>query len=183
MKVPLGGGPAVTLATDASRPFAIAVDARRAYWLSGFRVNVTYNAMKVPLDGGTASSLSLGGPSPSPMAMKINYPSAMAVNGSGAYLAGYFEDYIGTTAWKTRRGTVVRLGSCDAGACDCPAKDVVCSGACVDVDTDPMNCGTCGYRCKEGCVGGVCQCASSEIGCGGNCCAAGTTCQGNDFCQ
>ena len=42
--------------------------------------------------------------------------------------------------------------TCDAPKTKCP------SGACLDLQTDPRNCGTCAYDCKGGtCAAGVCQ--------------------------
>jgi hypothetical protein len=64
--------------------------------------------------------------------------------------------------------------SCVAGKCVCPpgrarsaASDTLCcpegqtecAGACVDLSTDPNNCGQCGVQCPQGdtCVNGSCQ--------------------------
>jgi len=34
----------------------------------------------------------------------------------------------------------------------------MCSGACVQTASDPLNCGSCGHSCQGGtCSGGVCQ--------------------------
>jgi hypothetical protein len=52
-----------------------------------------------------------------------------------------------------------------------------CSNGCVDLRTDPANCGTCGRRCQSGvCNGGRCLrpapvCQGSLIDCGGGVCA------------
>lgn len=44
----------------------------------------------------------------------------------------------------------------------CPAGTMHCSGECVDAQTDPENCGTCGNVCdpvkSDGCVAGNCSC-------------------------
>jgi hypothetical protein len=47
----------------------------------------------------------------------------------------------------------------------------ICSGQCVDVSTDPNNCGTCGKTCEPGavCSGGTCACPVGEMSCGGAC--------------
>ena len=45
----------------------------------------------------------------------------------------------------------------------------LCSGACVDLDTDPRHCGDCGNACdpKQSCEGGKCVCAGTD--CDGTC--------------
>lgn len=43
------------------------------------------------------------------------------------------------------------LGCCASDSPTC------CSGACVNLDTDINNCGTCGQHCPNDCVNGVCQ--------------------------
>lgn len=50
--------------------------------------------------------------------------------------------------------------ACVEGACACPEKGHVdCDGACVDVASDPANCGACGAACPEGetCMKGACS--------------------------
>ncbi len=45
---------------------------------------------------------------------------------------------------------------CTAGTCSC-GPGSMCGGACVDLDSDPSNCGSCGHACSgASCVGGVC---------------------------
>jgi hypothetical protein len=79
--------------------------------------------------------------------------------------------------------------SCTAGKCACPAGegpidgvccptgDSVCSGECVDEQTDTRNCGMCGNGCASGtCVGGACTCPTGESVCGGACCDIGQAC-------
>src|SRR4051812_23621058 len=41
----------------------------------------------------------------------------------------------------------------------CATGETSCSGACVNVATDPMNCGACGMICPSGvmCIAGVCS--------------------------
>lgn len=78
----------------------------------------------------------------------------------------------------------------------CAAPRIRCGAACVDLNTDTANCGTCGAACPPGasCTGGVCRtpCASPRILCGtacvdlntdtahcgvcGRACPAGATC-------
>ena len=48
------------------------------------------------------------------------------------------------------------------GVPDCPSGLVDCSGVCVDLDVDPLNCGACGNVCPTGlCNGGKCRGAKS----------------------
>jgi glucosylceramidase len=53
----------------------------------------------------------------------------------------------------------------------CPAGQVACAQVCLDVTTDPANCGGCGIPCFAGqtCQGGVCLCASGLPTCNGVC--------------
>jgi hypothetical protein len=77
---------------------------------------------------------------------------------------------------------------CIAGSCQCApgvtnakcCNGIACSGTsqacctneCVDLDTDPANCGVCGHIClpRESCAAGSCICASDAA------CNAGETC-------
>lgn len=56
------------------------------------------------------------------------------------------------------------LHACTSGACTCKPENS-CSGACVDLSTDPKNCGTCGITCVAGgaCTSGKCACPSGMI--------------------
>lgn len=71
---------------------------------------------------------------------------------------------------------------CVDGECvlDCDAPNVVCTNegedgedvlVCADLQTDPMNCGTCNTKCSEGtvCLAGFCQCAPGALLCGRSC--------------
>jgi hypothetical protein len=41
--------------------------------------------------------------------------------------------------------------------CSCPTGEQACSGSCVDILTDPANCGACGNVCESGeCIDGAC---------------------------
>ncbi len=49
--------------------------------------------------------------------------------------------------------------ACDAGACQCPAGQVACGQACVDLASSEANCGQCGHACGLGtCEAGACVC-------------------------
>jgi len=80
------------------------------------------------------------------------------------------------------RGISVRdiLGSIFGGRCF-PPMETRCSGACVDIQTDEANCGTCGTVCLSGydcCSGSCVNLATSESHCAGcgNACDPGETC-------
>ncbi|WP_437321772.1 hypothetical protein [Sorangium sp. So ce385] len=66
---------------------------------------------------------------------------------------------------------------CSRGKCVCPAGSTRCGDQCVDVMTDPRNCGGCaggsGRDCGAGtCVGGACEspCPDGQTRCGERCC-------------
>ncbi|MFZ5895028.1 MAG: SUMF1/EgtB/PvdO family nonheme iron enzyme [Myxococcota bacterium] len=58
-----------------------------------------------------------------------------------------------------------------AQSCEDTPKSSECSGACVDLQTDSKNCGTCGVVCPSGakCVGAVCACPGGQTLCGEAC--------------
>jgi hypothetical protein len=65
--------------------------------------------------------------------------------------------------------------------CLCPNDHVLCSpesAGCIDVKTDPANCGGCGRRCanNQNCSGGRCLCRDGRPPCGGTCCTQGREC-------
>jgi hypothetical protein len=76
---------------------------------------------------------------------------------------------------------------CAPTGSQCPSGQTPCGGQCVNVSTDPNNCGTCGNVCATGtsCVNGQCGCPTGTTLCGGQCvpsCTGGqvlnpTTCQ------
>ena len=71
--------------------------------------------------------------------------------------------------------------TCSAGMCRaaCPAPRMICTmgtgmgmtSSCVDVTTDPLNCGTCAHACGAGrtCTGGTCVCTGTATDCSGTC--------------
>ncbi len=61
----------------------------------------------------------------------------------------------------------------------CPSGTVMCGGACVNLQTDPRNCGSCGTRCQgyATCTAGVCGCFIGDCGDSkSSCCAVGSAC-------
>jgi hypothetical protein len=69
-------------------------------------------------------------------------------------------------------------GLCAAGVCasSCPGGQSLCSGACVNEQTDPNNCGACGTVCTGGltCNSGACSCTSN--------CGVGLPCTSDAMC-
>ena len=53
----------------------------------------------------------------------------------------------------------------------CPSGQTDCTGACIDLQTNPIACGACNHVCPAGsaCVGGQCQCPAGEVTCGTAC--------------
>jgi len=112
-----------------------------------------------------------------------------------------FADTACTTDSECDDGDPATVDTCVAGVCEygtgpCPAGETECGGACVDLATDPDNCGACGAVCPARvCEAGVCDiclptveicdgidndcdglvdeegcgCASGETRCGGAC--------------
>jgi len=99
------------------------------------------------------------------------------------------------------------VNNCTGGVCgeagaplqNCAPPRVVCDGACVDLQTDALNCGACGTTCPvNNCSGGVCggggiqNCAPPFAVCGDacvdltsdsiNCGACGVVCGEDDIC-
>jgi hypothetical protein len=82
----------------------------------------------------------------------------------------------------------------DSGPPACPTGQTSCGGTCVDLSTNPSNCGTCGHACVSGssCVSGACVCPAGQTFCGvacvntqtskQNCGGCGIVCPGNQNC-
>jgi hypothetical protein len=53
----------------------------------------------------------------------------------------------------------------------CPEGQALCGDLCVDLSSDPRNCGRCGIACRpdQVCSGGSCACSVLMIECGGQC--------------
>ena len=85
------------------------------------------------------------------------------------------------------------LGYCSNGVC-CIDGTVGCNGNCVDLASDPQNCGSCGHACDPGaeCSGGQCGCTDNQTNCDGhcidtqndhdNCGSCGHACTGCEIC-
>ena len=82
-------------------------------------------------------------------------------------------------------------GTGGAGPCSgaCATGRSCCGGGCVNLQNDPLNCGTCGRRCEGAtpyCGDGTCQqppcdpqtelCAPGSVCCGSTCCPVGDIC-------
>jgi hypothetical protein len=83
-------------------------------------------------------------------------------------------------------------------SCQCAAPETYCGTAkgCVNLMTDPNNCGICGNQCGTGanCTGSMCACPAGQVNCGGligcvdlltdpaHCGTCGTPCPAGDPC-
>lgn len=56
----------------------------------------------------------------------------------------------------TNGGSCLYSASPTSATTQCPAGQTPCSGTCVNLSTDPANCGACGYMCSGDCANGVC---------------------------
>lgn len=70
--------------------------------------------------------------------------------------------------------------------CGCPSGATACGSSCVDLQTDPSACGTCGVTCQTGasCIAGDCKAhggdaCTVDADCFSNACISGLGCQKN----
>ena len=97
----------------------------------------------------------------------------------------------------------VCVGQPAAAALDCAGQGLTdCGGVCTDLNTDPANCGLCGFACAPGdrCEAGFCRgngtegCLAGQTDCGGGICAdlasdpancggCGVACAAGETCQ
>jgi hypothetical protein len=54
-------------------------------------------------------------------------------------------------------GQICQNHECVAEPPDCPTGQTLCSGVCVNLQSDPNNCGACGTVCARGCQNGTCK--------------------------
>lgn len=68
-------------------------------------------------------------------------------------------------------GASTGIGDVVARAHVCPEGEASCGGACIDVTSDPANCGGCGIACgpDQRCADGRCECVVSLDACGAAC--------------
>jgi len=81
------------------------------------------------------------------------------------------------------------------GSCECKPGLTDCNGQCVDTDSDPDNCGSCGNGCPGSCGGGECvdNCDGFPDSCDGactntendplNCGDCGEVCNSDEICS
>ena len=60
---------------------------------------------------------------------------------------------------------------CVCAADHLPCSLSCCASGCVELSTNPANCGTCGTQCEQSqiCTKGICQCSTPLSACGGEC--------------
>jgi hypothetical protein len=152
--------------------------------------------------------------------MNGKYKSYMAVAALGAALAGNAcaddreifppdratQTGTGGTGGEAGNGAGAEAGSGgeagtggeagQGGSETCTELETKCGSKCVDLYTDPDNCGACGKICdgvKQDCFNAVCQCESGTMECGedcvdtdtdnNNCGGCGNVCDSNKQCD
>ncbi|MFZ5787750.1 MAG: MXAN_6577-like cysteine-rich protein [Acidobacteriota bacterium] len=63
------------------------------------------------------------------------------------------------------------LAGCGDDTVSCPTGQQMCNNQCVNLDSNPSNCGACGTTCKTGetCSAGKCACGGTTTSCNGAC--------------
>lgn len=114
-------------------------------WTAGQPCIIGYNCVSTPgPDQGTCAAIDTA---------CANAQPGQAVCASANTIVECGPDLIVQKAVHTCSGSTP---ACNGGVCTCPA--TTCSGACVDLQTDPSNCGTCGVVCDGGgCNAGKCS--------------------------
>jgi len=80
-------------------------------------------------------------------------------------------------------GTVCLDGVCASPGATCAAGETECGGTCVDLASDPSNCGACGSACAAGatCGSGVCATTITTVD-GGAACSTDSDCPAGSDC-
>src|SRR5215831_6256564 len=114
MKVAIGGGTPVELASIQDSPVAIAVDATSVYWVNIYEGTL----MKVAIDGGTPVALASG----------LNNPNGVAVDATSIYWENSGDGTLMKMPLAGGTPTMLMWGSCHSGiAID--ATNAYCAGA------------------------------------------------------
>jgi hypothetical protein len=92
---------------------------------------------------------------------------------SGSCFADSDAGHCGPSCTACPAPTAHGTASCVQDECQiaCNAGFVECPGACVDLNTDPANCGTCGHACGSGQICQGSNCATNPCGTGSHYCA------------
>jgi hypothetical protein len=73
-------------------------------------------------------------------------------------------------------------GQCSCGGASCGFPNTCCTAQCVDTDTDPANCGSCGHTCPanaSACCNGQCVDTDTDLN---NCGGCGIECTAGEVC-
>jgi hypothetical protein len=124
---------------------------------------------------GVIYMLDLASPSAPPVAVvsQRTIPYSVAIDDTYIYWTEH-DAAVGDPSLAGKVDVIYRMAkptpTCSGSACACPPQNM-CGGTCVQIQSDPGNCGACGNACPTGaaCSNGTCQCPSGQTSCNGAC--------------